>query len=111
MKLFYYILFCFILLLIGDKNIERVLSWKFVTLDRNGDGYLDRAEYKELKRLVKKAVKPKKCAHTFARTCDLNHDLKLSRLEWGACLANDFTRKFLCICICTYVCTCARARA
>lgn len=77
----------------GDKNVERVLSWKFVTLDKDGDGYLDRAEYKELKRLAKKAVKPKKCARVFARTCDLNHDLKLSRQEWGACLAraNDFT--------------------
>ncbi|OAD52742.1 SPARC-related modular calcium-binding protein 1 [Eufriesea mexicana] len=80
----------------GDKNVERVLSWKFVTLDKNGDGYLDRAEYKELRRLAKKAVRPKKCARTFARTCDLNRDLKLSRQEWGACLANDFTlRLFL----------------
>ncbi|XP_066596959.1 SPARC-related modular calcium-binding protein 2 isoform X2 [Prorops nasuta] len=75
----------------GDKNIERVLSWKFVTLDKDGDGYLDRAEYKELRRLARKAVRPKKCARTFARTCDLNRDLKLSRQEWGACLANDFT--------------------
>jgi hypothetical protein len=75
-----------------------------MTLDKDGDGYLDRAEYKELKRLVKKAVKPKKCAHTFARTCDLNHDLKLSRQEWGACLANDFTRKFLYVYICARAC-------
>lgn len=75
----------------GDKNVERVLSWKFVTLDKDGDGYLDRAEYKELRKLAKKAVRPKKCARTFARTCDLNRDLKLSRQEWGACLANDFT--------------------
>ncbi|KZC12104.1 SPARC-related modular calcium-binding protein 1 [Dufourea novaeangliae] len=80
----------------GDKNVERVLSWKFVTLDKNGDGYLDRAEYKELRRLAKKAVRPKKCARTFARTCDLNRDLKLSRQEWGACLANDFTLMLEC---------------
>lgn len=80
--------------------MERVLSWKFVTLDKNGDGYLDRAEYKELRRLAKKAVRPKKCARTFARTCDLNRDLKLSRQEWGACLANDFTRKFNTWCTC-----------
>ncbi|KAK1125574.1 hypothetical protein K0M31_005934 [Melipona bicolor] len=84
----------------GDKNVERVLSWKFVTLDKNEDGYLDRAEYKELRRLAKKAVRPKKCARTFARTCDLNRDLKLSRQEWGACLANDFTRKFKTWCTC-----------
>ncbi|XP_072749788.1 SPARC-related modular calcium-binding protein 2 isoform X4 [Anoplolepis gracilipes] len=75
----------------GDKNVERVLSWKFGILDKDGNGYLDAAEYKELRRLAKKAVRPKKCARTFARTCDLNRDLKLSRQEWGACLANDFT--------------------
>ncbi|XP_011696655.1 PREDICTED: SPARC-related modular calcium-binding protein 2-like isoform X3 [Wasmannia auropunctata] len=74
-----------------DKNVERVLSWKFLMLDQNADGYLDKAEYKELRRLAKKAVRPKKCARTFARTCDLNRDLKLSKQEWGACLANDFT--------------------
>ncbi|KAK0091115.1 hypothetical protein PV326_003710 [Microctonus aethiopoides] len=76
----------------GDKNVDRVLSWKFMTLDKDGDGHLDRTEYKELRRLAKKAVRPKKCARTFARTCDLNQDLKLSRQEWGSCLANDFTR-------------------
>ncbi|XP_070162861.1 SPARC-related modular calcium-binding protein 2 [Polyergus mexicanus] len=75
----------------GDKNVERVLSWKFGILDKDGNGYLDATEYKELRRLAKKAVRPKKCARTFARTCDLNRDLKLSRQEWGACLANDFT--------------------
>ncbi|XP_011144336.1 SPARC-related modular calcium-binding protein 2 isoform X1 [Harpegnathos saltator] len=75
----------------GDKDVGRVLSWKFVTLDKDGDGYLNRAEYKELRRLAKKAVRPKKCARTFARTCDLNRDLKLSKQEWGACLVNDFT--------------------
>ncbi|XP_048515303.1 SPARC-related modular calcium-binding protein 2 isoform X2 [Athalia rosae] len=80
----------------GDKNVERVLSWKFMTLDKDTDGFLDRDEYRELRRLARKAVRPKKCARTFARTCDLNRDLKLSRQEWGACLALDFTlRLFL----------------
>lgn len=85
--------------LLGDKEVERVLSWKFATLDKDGDGYLNRAEYKELRRLAKKAVRPKKCARTFARTCDLNRDLKLSKQEWGACLVNDFTRKFNTYCM------------
>ncbi|KYN16594.1 SPARC-related modular calcium-binding protein 1 [Trachymyrmex cornetzi] len=78
-----------------DKNVERVLSWKFLKLDQNADGYLDKTEYKELRRLAKKAVRPKKCARTFARTCDLNRDLKLSKQGWGACLANDFTHIIL----------------
>lgn len=76
-----------------------MLSWKFLTLDKDGDGYLNRAEYKELRRLAKKAVRPKKCARTFARTCDLNRDLKLSKQEWGACLVNDFTCKFNTYCM------------
>ncbi|XP_043494790.1 SPARC-related modular calcium-binding protein 2 isoform X1 [Polistes fuscatus] len=80
----------------GDKNVERVLSWKFATLDKDGDGYLDRAEFKELRKLAKKAVKPKRCARSFARACDMDEDLKLSRQEWGTCLSNDFTlRLFL----------------
>ncbi|KAG5313521.1 SMOC1 protein, partial [Pseudoatta argentina] len=78
-----------------DKNVERVLSWKFLKLDQNADGYLDKTEYKELRRLAKKAVRPKKCARTFARTCDLNRDLKLSKQEWGACLVNDFTQRII----------------
>ncbi|XP_057330893.1 SPARC-related modular calcium-binding protein 2 isoform X3 [Microplitis mediator] len=75
----------------GDKNVERILTWKFMSLDKDGDGHLDRAEYKELRKLAKKAIRPKKCARTFAKNCDLNHDLKLSRQEWSTCLANDFT--------------------
>ncbi|XP_023315420.1 SPARC-related modular calcium-binding protein 1 isoform X3 [Trichogramma pretiosum] len=75
----------------GEKNVERVLGWKFDSLDKDGDGYLDRAEYKELRRLAKKVVRPKKCARTFARSCDLDRDLKLSRQEWAACLSNDFS--------------------
>lgn len=71
--------------------MERVLSWKFGILDKDGDGFLDKTEYKELRRLAKKAVRPKKCARTFARSCDLNRDFKLSRQEWGACLGNDIT--------------------
>ncbi|XP_044578188.1 SPARC-related modular calcium-binding protein 2 isoform X3 [Cotesia glomerata] len=77
----------------GDKNVERILTWKFTSLDKDEDGYLDRAEYKELRKLAKKAIRPKKCARTFAKNCDLNHDLKLSRQEWSTCLANDFTRR------------------
>ncbi|XP_015184579.1 PREDICTED: SPARC-related modular calcium-binding protein 2 isoform X2 [Polistes dominula] len=75
----------------GDKNVERVLSWKFSTLDLNGDGYLDRTEYKELRKVAKQVVKPKRCARTFARTCDIDRDLRLSKQEWGTCLSNDFT--------------------
>lgn len=64
-----------------------------MSLDKDEDGHLDRTEYKELRKLAKKAIRPKKCARTFAKNCDLNHDLKLSRQEWSTCLANDFTRK------------------
>ena len=89
----FYLFIVFFFFAIGDKDLEGVLTWKFESLDKNNDSFLDRAEYKELRRLAKKAVRPKKCARSFARTCDLNRDLKLSRQEWGACLANDYTRK------------------
>ena len=85
----------------NDKLKERVISWKFGVLDKNNDNFLNKAEYKELRRLAKKEVRPKKCARSFARTCDLNRDLKLSRQEWGACLGNDFTCKFSYYYFCT----------
>lgn len=75
----------------GDQNNERVLSWKFSTLDKDDDEQLDSDEYRELKRLAKKNVKPKKCGKTFLKTCDTDQDTYLSKTEWTACLRSDFT--------------------
>lgn len=64
---------------------QKILNWKFQSIDRNDDEYLQRAEYKVLRRL-KKLIKPKKCAKTFAKMCDLDRDFKISKSEWSACL-------------------------
>ncbi|XP_046390970.1 SPARC-related modular calcium-binding protein 2 isoform X2 [Ischnura elegans] len=71
----------------GDR---RVLDWKFSSLDSDGDGALSKAEYRDLRRLVRKVVRPKRCARTFARSCDLDKDTMISRPEWGACVGLDF---------------------
>ncbi|KAG8222317.1 hypothetical protein J437_LFUL001859 [Ladona fulva] len=71
----------------GDR---RVLDWKFTSLDSDNDGRLSRAEYRDLRRLVRKAVRPRRCARTFLRYCDLDKDTMISAPEWGACVGLDF---------------------
>ncbi|XP_037034678.1 SPARC-related modular calcium-binding protein 1 isoform X2 [Bradysia coprophila] len=66
-----------------------VLDWKFTILDTNENHLLDKIEYRELKRLVKKVVKPKRCARAFGKFCDIDHDERLSRQEWSNCLSKD----------------------
>lgn len=36
-----------------------------------------------------KAVKPKRCARTFGKFCDIDNDDRLSRQEWINCLSKD----------------------
>lgn len=67
----------------------KVLAWKFDQMDKNNDGMLDRNEYKDLKKIVKKAVKPKRCAKTFAKACDVNEDEFIGKQEWADCLTRD----------------------
>ncbi|KAL0266267.1 UNVERIFIED_CONTAM: hypothetical protein PYX00_008860 [Menopon gallinae] len=64
---------------------QKILNWKFQSMDKNDDDFLQRSEYK-ISRRLKKLVKPKKCAKTFARLCDSDRDLKISKDEWSACL-------------------------
>lgn len=66
-----------------------VIQWKFRSMDTNNDGLLDKNEYRDLKRVAKKAVKPKRCAKNFARACDVNTDTLISRQEWAECLTRD----------------------
>ncbi|XP_026474227.1 SPARC-related modular calcium-binding protein 2-like [Ctenocephalides felis] len=73
----------------GNNDDQIVVDWKFSSMDSNKDGWLDKNEYRELKRLVKKIVKPRRCARTFGRACDLDHDDKLSKTEWEDCLSRE----------------------
>lgn len=68
---------------------EEVLRWKFGILDANRDNELDRREYRELKRLVAKAIKPKKCARTFPKCCEIEFNDVISLQEWLNCLPRD----------------------
>ncbi|XP_055918782.1 SPARC-related modular calcium-binding protein 2 isoform X2 [Eupeodes corollae] len=66
-----------------------VLEWKFRNLDSNGNTVLDKSEYRELKKAVKRAVKPRRCSRGFGKFCDVDDDDKLSLLEWTNCISKD----------------------
>uniref|UniRef100_A0A1A9VDD3 Thyroglobulin type-1 domain-containing protein n=1 Tax=Glossina austeni TaxID=7395 RepID=A0A1A9VDD3_GLOAU len=68
---------------------NEVTDWKFANLDANANQMLDKNEYRELKKLVKRAVKPRRCGRAFGKFCDLDNDARLSRLEWNNCLSKD----------------------
>ncbi|XP_030757943.1 SPARC-related modular calcium-binding protein 1 isoform X2 [Sitophilus oryzae] len=68
-----------------NDNDDMVIKWKFRTLDQNNDMILDKNEYRDIKRLVKKAMKPKKCAKAFPKSCDINNDLRITSQEWNDC--------------------------
>uniref|UniRef100_A0A1A9W9X7 Thyroglobulin type-1 domain-containing protein n=1 Tax=Glossina brevipalpis TaxID=37001 RepID=A0A1A9W9X7_9MUSC len=68
---------------------NEVSDWKFANLDVNANQMLDKTEYRELKKLVKRAVKPRRCGRAFGKFCDIDNDERLSRLEWNSCLSKD----------------------
>ncbi|XP_028035423.1 SPARC-related modular calcium-binding protein 1 isoform X2 [Bombyx mandarina] len=63
-----------------------VAEWKFRELDRDKSDSLQKSEYRGLRKLIKKVVKPKRCARAWARGCDGNGDGEIARAEWTACL-------------------------
>ncbi|XP_019756859.1 SPARC-related modular calcium-binding protein 1 isoform X1 [Dendroctonus ponderosae] len=73
----------------NNSDDDTVIKWRFAGLDTNHDSYLEKKEYRDLKRLVAKAIRPKKCAKTFPKSCDVNNDALLSFQEWKGCLARD----------------------
>ncbi|KDR07744.1 SPARC-related modular calcium-binding protein 1, partial [Zootermopsis nevadensis] len=72
---------------------RQVLDWKFSVMDKDKDNFLEKPEYRDLRRLVKKAMKPKRCAKTFTKLCDLDNDQRISREEWASCLGLDFNHE------------------
>lgn len=73
----------------SNESDRTVLFWKFDHMDVNKNGVLDKFEYKDLQKIVKKAVRPKRCAKNFARACDMNNDQIITRQEWAECLTRD----------------------
>ncbi|XP_060520905.1 SPARC-related modular calcium-binding protein 2 isoform X2 [Cylas formicarius] len=72
-----------------NESDALVVAWKFRSLDTDGDFYLDKTEYKDIRRLVKKVMKPKKCAKLFPKSCDVDIDHAISLQEWTDCLPRD----------------------
>ena len=78
------------------ETIERrVIEWKFDQLDKNGDGNLNRREFRVLRRLVRKVVRPKRCTKNFPRHCDSDQNRKISHSEWSVCLGVGINSKSL----------------
>ncbi|XP_039287273.1 SPARC-related modular calcium-binding protein 1 [Nilaparvata lugens] len=71
----------------GEASEEIVLDWKFGQLDVDRSGFLSRDEYAEVRRLVRRVARPRRCSRAFAKLCDLDRDLRIARHEWTACLA------------------------
>ena len=70
---------------VGDGD-RLVTDWKFDQLDKNGDGQLNRREFRVLRRPVRRVVRPKRCTKNFPRYCDQDQDRRISKSEWSVCL-------------------------
>ncbi|XP_014243893.1 SPARC-related modular calcium-binding protein 2 isoform X1 [Cimex lectularius] len=76
-----------------DEMVQLAVRWKFDTLDGDENKTLTRDEYIDLKKIIRKVVRPKKCAHSFIRYCDLNRDSILTLQEWENCLQKPTVRR------------------
>lgn len=81
-----------------DTEQKRIIQWKFSQLDLDNDNYLNPEEVRDLKRMVKKIVKPKPCSRILIKYCDSDKDKKISRTEWSFCLGVDLNSEFLIRC-------------
>ncbi|XP_070181955.1 SPARC-related modular calcium-binding protein 2-like isoform X4 [Littorina saxatilis] len=73
-----------------DVSIEKkIVVWKFAQLDSNDDGMLSFKEIRSFRRMVKKLIKPRRCAKRFHRYCDKDHDRRIEKKEWTLCLGVD----------------------
>ncbi|KAF5303920.1 hypothetical protein FQA39_LY01705 [Lamprigera yunnana] len=74
----------------STQDVDKVvLEWEFKRLDVNRNAVLDQSEYRDLRKIVKMAVKPKRCSKNFGKACDVNRDQLISLQEWSDCLSRD----------------------
>ncbi|XP_026676156.1 uncharacterized protein LOC103504932 [Diaphorina citri] len=66
---------------------EKAVEWKFRQLDLDSSGNLTQPEYDQVKKLIRKVVKPKKCSRIFIQLCDTDKDESLTKTEWTQCMA------------------------
>ncbi|XP_013385317.1 SPARC-related modular calcium-binding protein 1 isoform X3 [Lingula anatina] len=77
-----------------DTHEKRVTEWKFSELDRDKDNQLKSRETRNLRKMVKKLVKPRSCAKKFLKFCDTDNNKKISNQEWSICLGVDVNISF-----------------
>ncbi|KRX48085.1 Sparc-related modular calcium-binding protein 1 [Trichinella murrelli] len=64
---------------------EMALRWKFIDLDRNKNGKLEKQEWKHYRIVLKQWKGLRKCGRNFFRSCDGNSDSHLTLKEWISC--------------------------
>ncbi|XP_055335419.1 SPARC-related modular calcium-binding protein 1-like isoform X2 [Paramacrobiotus metropolitanus] len=64
----------------------RIVRWKFAQLDLDQNRALNKSELRDLRRMVKKIIRPRPCARTFAQYCDLDQNKNITQEEWTVCL-------------------------
>lgn len=83
----------------SKENLKQeAVKWKFSVLDVDRSKNLSKAEFRNLRRLVKKVVKPKRCAKSFIPLCDENKDAFITEIEWIKCLSFGHESKYIANC-------------
>ncbi|CAO1318081.1 unnamed protein product [Diamesa tonsa] len=71
----------------------QVIEWKYKLLDANKNSILEKNEYRELKKIAKSIIKPKRCGRRFGKYCDYDKDGMMSREEFQTCLSKDLQKR------------------
>ncbi|XP_076464447.1 SPARC-related modular calcium-binding protein 1-like isoform X4 [Babylonia areolata] len=73
---------------------KKIVVWKFSQLDTNADDELSFKEIRSFRRMVKKLIKPRRCAKRFHRYCDKDDNRRIQKKEWTLCLWVDIKMSF-----------------
>ena len=72
---------------------KKIVVWKFSQLDTNADDELSFKEIRSFRRMLKKIIKPRRCAKRFHRYCDKDSNRRIQKKEWTLCLWVDIKSK------------------
>lgn len=70
-----------------DSQVDAVTKWKFDWLDVNFNKVLDKNEWRELRKELRKKKSVRKCGRNFIKLCDANDDKKITYDEWIECFS------------------------
>lgn len=71
---------------VDTSGPEVVLWWYFSQLDVDSSGVVSEREARPLRQLLRKRLKPRRCAKKFAQYCDRDGDQGLTLGELRVCL-------------------------